>query len=67
MESSPREQPFEQGNAQGVSSGTLIDLIKGEARLPEAYLSAFESLFMRSVGAYNSLDTLLHYATSELE
>jgi hypothetical protein len=40
----------------------MIDICKGEVRLPEAYLKAFETLLMRSVGAYNSLDTLLHFA-----
>jgi hypothetical protein len=67
MESTPRAQPFEYGMARGSNQGTMIDISKGYVRLPEVYLKALETLVMRSVGAYNSLDTLIHFAANEQE
>jgi hypothetical protein len=67
VEVGPRRQPFEIGTKQGHSTGRPVDLTRGQVKLTETYLQAQQALAMRSVGAFNSLDTLLHYLATEGE
>jgi hypothetical protein len=65
LEVGPRSQPFETGTKQGSSTGRPVDISRGQVRLNETYLHAQQAMIMRSIGAFNSLDTLLHYLATE--
>jgi hypothetical protein len=67
LECTPQAQPFEHANAQGFPQGKLIDLSQGRVSLSDNYLAAQENLNLRTIGALNSIDTIIRFMASEQE